>query len=190
MARLYDPTEGNIYLDGKNIKSYPPEERVKKIGFILQEPFLFSGSLKENIIYGNSQLKHVTSKDLVKKLAERGLSEIMDRFDHGLDTHISSMGETVSLGQRQIIAFVRAVLRSPEILILDEATANIDTLTEQLLGKILEKLPTTTTKVVIAHRLNTIENADEIFFVNAGKITTAGSFQHAMEMLLKDKRES
>ena len=83
----------------------------------------------------------------------------------------------MSLGQRQLIAFIRAVLRQPDLLILDEATANIDTVTEQLLGAILEQLPPTTTKVVIAHRLNTIDNADEIFFVNARDVTAAGSMR-------------
>jgi len=85
---------------------------------------------------------------------------------------------------------MRAVLPDPELLILDEATANIDTVTEQLLEHILEKLPSTTTKVIIAHRLNTIANADEIFFVNAGDITPAGSMEHALDMLLHGKRAS
>ena len=96
----------------------------------------------------------------------------------------------MSLGQRQIIAFMRAVLRNPEVLILDEATANVDTVTEQLLEDILEKLPEDTTRVIIAHRLNTIENADEIFFVNSGEVARAGSFDHAVEMLTQGKRES
>ena len=85
---------------------------------------------------------------------------------------------------------MRAVLRDPEILILDEATANIDTVTEQLLEQILDKLPPSTTKVIIAHRLNTIANADEIFFINAGDITPAGSMEHALDMLLHGKRAS
>ena len=85
---------------------------------------------------------------------------------------------------------MRAVLREPEILVLDEATANIDTVTEQLLEQILRELPPSTTKVVIAHRLNTIENADEIFFINGGEITPAGSMEHALDMLLHGRRES
>jgi ATP-binding cassette subfamily B protein len=85
---------------------------------------------------------------------------------------------------------MRAVLRNPEILILDEATANIDTITEQLLSNILEKLPETTTRVIIAHRLNTIQNADEIYFVNSGEVIAAGSLDHAIDMLLQGKRVS
>jgi len=88
------------------------------------------------------------------------------------------------------VAFIRAVLREPEILVLDEATANIDTVTEQLLEEILRALPASTTKVVIAHRLNTIENADEIFFINAGEITPAGSMHDALELLLHGRRIS
>lgn len=84
---------------------------------------------------------------------------------------MSTSGESISLGQKQLLAFMRAILRNPKILILDEATANIDTVTEQLLEEMLCKLPADTTKVIIAHRLNTIKNADEIFFVNAGKVT-------------------
>ena len=103
---------------------------------------------------------------------------------------MTSAGEAISLGQKQLIAFMRAVLRDPEILILDEATANIDTVTEQLLEQILAKLPASTTKVIIAHRLNTIADADEIFFINAGTITPAGSMEHALDLLLHGKRES
>ena len=89
-----------------------------------------------------------------------------------------------------MIAFMRAVLRNPDILILDEATANIDTVTEQLLEEILKKLPVNTTRVIIAHRLNTIENADQIFFVNGGEVTLAGDMEHAVDMLLHGKRRS
>ena len=103
---------------------------------------------------------------------------------------MTAAGDGLSLGQKQIVAFMRAVLREPDILVLDEATANIDTVTEQLLEQILRELPASTTKVVIAHRLNTIENADEILFVNGGDIMPAGSMQHALDLLLHGKRDS
>jgi ATP-binding cassette subfamily B protein len=103
---------------------------------------------------------------------------------------VQTTGDGISLGQKQLIAFMRAVLRKPELLILDEATANIDTVTEQLLDSILKKLPESTTRVIIAHRLNTIENADEIFFVNTGKVIPAGSFSDAINLLLHGKVES
>src|SRR4029079_15320868 len=104
---------------------------------------------------------------------------------NGLDTNIVSGGDSISLGQKQLIAFMRALLRNPDLLILDEATANIDTVTEQILEDILNKLPEKTTRVFIAHRLNTIQNADEIYFVNSGELIRAGSFDHAVNMLME-----
>jgi ATP-binding cassette subfamily B protein len=189
-ARLYDPTSGTVFLEGKDIRTYTPAERVKKIGFILQEPFLFSGTVRENILYGNEEFQKHTHDELLDVLKQANLTELLSRFSDGLDTRVVSSGEAISLGQKQLIAFIRATLRNPDILILDEATANIDTVTEQLLEEIIKKLPPTTTKVIIAHRLNTIENADSIFFVNAGTVTEAGSMQHAVDMLLHGKRES
>jgi len=190
MARLYDPTAGRVLLDGKDIRSCSPEERSRKIGFILQEPMLFTGTIRDNILYGNDQYFRHSDEQLLSLFADRKLDSLMARFEEGLQTKVAAGGTTISLGQKQIIAFMRAVLRDPELLILDEATANIDTVTEQLLQQILDKLPPSTTKVVIAHRLNTIANADEIFFVNAGDIVPAGSMEHALDMLLHGKRAS
>jgi ATP-binding cassette subfamily B protein len=123
-------------------------------------------------------------------LEKSNLSSLLSRFPEGLETKVASSGNSISLGQKQLIAFMRATLRRPEILILDEATANIDTVTEQLLEEILDKLPPETTKVIIAHRLNTIDNVDQIFFVNSGEVIPAGSMEHAVNMLLHGKRES
>ncbi len=189
MARLFDPTSGMIYLDGKDICSVSLAERTKKIGFILQEPFLFTGTVRENILYGNEEYQSYTSEQLLDLLKKEELDSLLSRFEKGLDTLVGR-GDAISLGQKQLIAFMRAVLRKPQLLILDEATANIDTVTEQLLEEILLKLPKETTKVIIAHRLNTIQNADDIFFVNAGKVTDAGSFDEAIKMLMNGKRTS
>lgn len=190
IARLYDPTSGVIMLAGKDIRSYTAEERSQKIGFILQEPFLFTGTVKDNILYGNAKYAHYTNEQLEDAIKAANLESLLSIFDGGLNAVVTGGGESISLGQKQLIAFMRAVLRDPELLILDEATANIDTITEQLLGDILKKLPEKTTRVIIAHRLNTIENADEIFFVNSGNVIRAGSFNDAMELLLKGKRVS
>ncbi len=190
MARLYDPTGGRVFLEGRDIRSVEPSERVRRIGFILQEPFLFTGTVRDNILYGNERYRNHTDDQLAEALATRGLDSLLGRFDKGLATAVTNGGAGMSLGQRQLIAFMRAVLRDPALLILDEATANIDTVTEQLLEEILRKLPKETTKVIIAHRLNTIEAADEIFFVNDGEVVRAGSMQHAVEMLLSDNRVS
>jgi ATP-binding cassette subfamily B protein len=190
IARLYDPNKGTVLLNGKDIRSYDAEERSQKIGFILQEPFLFTGTVRENILYGNALYKDHTSEQMEQVIADANLGSLLAIFESGLDTPVTSGGDSISLGQKQLIAFMRVVLRNPELLILDEATANIDTITEKLLGDILNNLPATTTRVIIAHRLNTIENADEIFFVNSGEVSRAGSLNDAMDMLLKGKRVS
>ena len=165
MARLYDPTQGTVLLDGRDLRSYTPQERSERIGFILQDPFLFAGTVGDNV---------------------PSLEGLDSLFPQGLDTPV----EGLSLGQRQAVAFLRAVLRRPQLLILDEATANIDTVTESALAALLERLPESTTLVVIAHRLNTIENADAILFVNAGRVQLAGSMEQALALLREEARAS
>ena len=190
MARLYDPSSGVVRLNGRDIRAWSAADRARSIGFILQEPFLFTGTVRENIVYGSRELQALDADGLRARLEARHLTGLVGRFEQGLDTPVTTGSDGVSLGQKQLVAFMRAVLRDPEILILDEATANIDTVTEQLLEQTLRALPTSTTRVVIAHRLNTIENADEIFFINGGAITPAGSMEMAIDLLLHGKRES
>lgn len=189
-ARLYDPTAGTIFLNGKDIRSYSPAERTEQIGFILQDPFLFNGTVRDNVVYGNETFAKMSDKELSAHLETIGLNKLLTRFEKGLGTPIGNTGGSLSAGQKQILAFMRAILREPKLLILDEATANIDTVTEQLLGEALDALPKSTTRIIIAHRLNTIENADEIFFVNGGEITPAGSLKEAIDMLLHKERTS
>ncbi len=190
MDRLYDTSSGQILLYGMDIRSIDPATLAAKIGFILQEPVLFTGTIRDNILYGNECFLPLSDEELMLEMKEVGLDGLLARFEGGLHAEIKPTGESLSLGQKQIIAFIRAVIRRPNLLILDEATANIDTVTEQLLDEILRKLPKTTTKIIIAHRMNTIESADEIFFINSGSITRAGSFNEAVSLLLQGKRES
>ncbi len=190
IARLYDPTKGKVLFNRKDIRTYSAQERTSKIGVILQEPFLFTGTVRDNILYGNEKYKNLSNGELKSALNDAGLEDLVERFESGLDTKVDVSGDGISLGQKQLIAFMRAILRKPQLLILDEATANVDTVTEQLLENILNKLPPESTKVIIAHRLNTIENADEIYFVNSGEVIRAGSLDDAMDMLLKGKRVS
>src|SRR5207247_9596462 len=138
------------------------------------EPFIFTGTVRDNVVYGSEQYRDYSDEQLMAVLNERNVGALLSRFEHGLQTKVATGGDAISLGQKQLIAFMRAVLRDPELLILDEATANIDTVTEQQLEQILGKLPPSTTKVIIAHRLNTIANADEILFINAGEIISSG----------------
>lgn len=141
MARLYDPTEGTVFLHGHDIRTVDDRTRTENISFILQEPILFSGTVRENILYGNEHYAPLTDEALLAELATAGLSKLLARFDGGLGAAVATQGDSLSLGQKQLIAFMRAVLRKPDLLILDEATANIDTVTEALLQEILEKLP-------------------------------------------------
>lgn len=190
ISRLYDATDGVVSLNGQDIRSFSAEERTKKIGFILQEPFLFTGTVKENILYGNPEHQNISNETLKEMIEKANLNALLAIFEEGLNTPIVSGSDNISLGQKQLIAFMRAVLRKPELLILDEATANVDTITEQLLGDILSKLSADTTLVIIAHRLNTIANADEIYFVNDGNVQRAGTFDEALNLLQTGKRAS
>lgn len=190
ISRLYDPVKGTVLLDGQDIRIFTAEERSQKIGFILQDPFLFSGTIRENILYGNTGYSKISNDELEKIFHNTGLEALLERFESGLETKVDVSGDGISLGQKQLIAFMRAVLRKPDLLILDEATANIDTVTEKLLDEILQKLPQSTTKVIIAHRLNTIANSDVIYFVNSGNVTRAGSLKDAVELLMKGKMAS
>jgi ATP-binding cassette subfamily B protein len=190
MARLYDPSAGSVFLDGRDIRSLSQADRARKIGVIPQEPFLFTGTVRDNIVYGNEDYANCSAGQVAATLEKFNLSSLLSRFPEGLETKVTGSGNSISLGQKQLIAFMRATLRSPELLILDEATANIDTVTEQLLEEILARLPARTTKVIIAHRLNTIDKVDQIFFVNSGAVVLAGSMEHALEMLLHEKRAS
>ena len=135
--------------------------------------------MRENFGYANADYRD-------ELIAEMQMESLLLNFPQGLDTQVVGL----SLGQKQIVAFLRAVLRRPQLLILDEATANIDTVTESTLSSILERLPEDTTRVIIAHRLNTIARADQIYFVNQGRVQLAGSMADAVKMLREGGRSS
>jgi ATP-binding cassette subfamily B protein len=142
------------------------------------------------LLYGNEDYRDYTDEAFKAVITQRGLLPLLERFEDGLATEVVNVGGGISLGQKQLITFMRSILRQPDLLILDEATANIDTVTEQILEDVLEQLPKKTTRVIIAHRLNTIEDADEIYFVNAGRVEHAGSMEQALEMLAAGVRGS
>lgn len=191
MAGLIEPISGTVSMDGKNIQDYTRSELASKIGYILQDPFLYQGTILDNIVYGNDDFKanrffddYSLSIDsltkplvddeleakLLEVLTQKELVHLLDRFPEGLKTKVNNNSENISLGQKQIINFLRVILRAPEFLILDEATANLDTVTEQQLQLILDHLPATTTMVIIAHRLNTVKNADYMYQVGGGRV--------------------
>lgn len=190
MSRLYDPTGGVIYFKGKDIRTMDDATRSEHISLILQDPYIFEGTVLSNIVYGNPALEGKTHDEMVELSKTEGLDYLTSRFEKGLDTPIDTGGENISLGQRQLISFLRIALRKPDILILDEATANIDTITETYLQKVIDNLPIETTKVIIAHRLHTIQKADFIFFINGGNVEHAQSLEEATQLIKDAKRAS
>jgi ATP-binding cassette, subfamily B, bacterial len=181
MSKLLTPNSGQIIFQNKDLFDWNKADLYNQLGFILQEPYLFSGTLLDNIVYGNNELMHFSSafnpnvskeegKQFEKILIDKGLDKLIALFPDRLKNEVTNNSANISLGQKQIINFVRVILRSPSFLILDEATANLDTITEKLLQEILDKLPKDTTKVIIAHRLNTIKNVDQIFQVGGGRV--------------------
>jgi len=190
MARLFDPDSGLVEFKNRDIRTFETEELTNSIGFILQEPFLFSGTVGENIVYGNDLIADWDGFRLLEELKSLGFEQIVSMFENGLETMVSDNTENISLGQKQLISFMRILLRRPVFLIMDEATANIDTVTEKLLNDIIDKLPNSTTKVIIAHRLNTIKNADQILFINEGRVQSALDFDDAVNLIESGKRVS
>jgi ATP-binding cassette subfamily B protein len=190
MSHLYEPSSGKVYLNGKPMSFYSNEERASMVSVILQDPILFSGTVLDNIKYGNKKIENLNENEIENLLINKGFKEVIERFSKGLKTEINQSGGGLSIGQKQLISFMRAVLREPGLLILDEATANIDTITEAILNKTLYSLPKHTTKIIIAHRLNTIKEADEIMFVNGHHVKPAGSFENAIKLIENSKRNS
>ncbi len=180
IARFYDIQEGAILIDGYDVRDVTQHSLRSQIGVVLQEPFLFTGSIRDNIRYGRLD----ASNDEIEEAARAvGLHELVTRLPEGYDTPIRERGRNLSMGQRQLISFARALLADPRILILDEATANIDTFTELIVQQGLQRLLHGRTALVIAHRLSTIKGADNIVVLQGGRIIEQGT--HA-ELLQRD----
>tara|TARA_B100000945_G_C20410756_1_gene612441 strand:- start:684 stop:2474 length:1791 start_codon:yes stop_codon:yes gene_type:complete len=176
-ARFYDPTEGTVLIDGLNLKELPREYLRQRLGMVLQEPFLYSLTVAENIKYNND---NASLEDIIKASKSAGAHDFINELSEQYDTILHERGMNLSLGQRQLISFARVLLADPEILILDEATANVDTFTEIKIQKALNTLLNNRTSIVIAHRLSTIRNADRIIVMDQGKILASGSHEELM----------
>ena len=172
IPRFYDASEGTVSIDGRDVRDYARKDLRENIGIVLQESFLFSGTVAENIGYGRLDASRDEVEAAARTVDAHGfISELPD----GYDTVLGEGGGSLSQGQRQLLSFARAVLTDPRILILDEATSNIDTRTERVIQRALATLLKGRTSVVIAHRLSTIRNADLILAVDDGRIVERGT---------------
>ena len=169
--RFYEVGEGQVLVGGRDVRDITLDSLGRKIGMVLQEPFLFTGTIAENIRY-NTQ--GATRQDIVAAAKAVSAHEFIMRLPDGYDTQLGQRGRNISVGQRQLVSFARALVADPQILILDEATANIDSFTEQAIQKALKVLFEGRTCIVIAHRLGTIRDADRIIVLNQGRILEQG----------------
>lgn len=172
LSRFYDPSSGKILVDGKDIKDVNLESYRSQMGIMLQDTFLFSTSIMENIRYGRLD---ATDEEIIEAAKAVNAHDFIMSMEKGYETEVNERGSRLSLGQRQLVSFARALLANPRILILDEATSNIDTETEKLVQEGIEKLLQGRTSFVIAHRLSTIRDCDKIMVVEGGGISEMGS---------------
>lgn len=175
--RFADVTEGSILIDGYDLKEVERQSLVNQMSMVLQEPFLFSGTVKENIRYNHDS---ATDEDVYNAAKAVGADEFIRALDNGYDSVLAERGVNLSVGQRQLLSFARAVVGDPRILILDEATASIDTHTEVLIQNALQKILKGRTSIVIAHRLSTIRNADKIVVLDHGKVAEVGNHEQLL----------
>ena len=178
ILRFYEVSQGRILIDGLDLKQLDRASLTRRTGVVLQDPFLFSGSVKENILYGRLE---ATDDEIIEAAKAVGAHDFIMRLDDGYDTVLHERGQNLSVGQRQLISFARAVLARPSILVLDEATANVDTRTEVVIQAALRELLKDRTSFVIAHRLSTIREATRILVMDQGRIAEMGSHEELLE---------
>jgi ABC-type multidrug transport system fused ATPase/permease subunit len=172
VARFYDVTSGSVLIDGVDIRRIERRSLARRLGIVLQDPFLFSGTVKENIRYGRLE---ANDDEVLEAALTVGAHDFIKRLPQGYETVLHERGQNLSQGQRQLIAFARAVIAEPRILILDEATANVDTRTEVVIQRALKRLLKGRTSFVIAHRLSTVRGADRVVVLDGGRIAETGT---------------
>lgn len=177
ITRLYDADNGSIYIDGEDIKNWDLDTLRRNLGYLIQDTFLFEDTILNNLRYNNPK---VTQEDAVRIFKELGASSFIKSLPKGLETEVSSEGNEISAGQRQLIALARILLRNPKILILDEATARVDTQSEKMLQKAIDKAADGKTTFIIAHRLSTIFNADKIILISNNTILEQGTHKELL----------
>ncbi len=172
VCRFYEPTEGRVLIDGRDARERSQLWLHSAIGYVLQTPHLFSGTVKENLLYGNP---NATDEQIERALELVSATEVVAKLEHGLETDVGEGGDLLSTGEKQLLSFARAILADPKILVLDEATSSVDTMTEQKIQKAIDTIIRGRTSIVIAHRLSTVQNADRILVVKNGKIVEQGT---------------
>lgn len=178
ISRFYEINKGEILIDGTEIREFELGTLRKHIGVVLQDVFLFSNSIYYNITLGNP---NITREQVIEAAELVGAWKFIERLPGGLDYNVMERGATLSVGQRQLISFVRAMVYNPEILILDEATSSVDTETEELIQESIEKMMKGRTSIVIAHRLSTIQKADQIIVLHKGEIVETGTHESLLD---------
>ena len=179
VCRFFEPTSGRVLIDGRDARERSQLWLHSAIGYVLQTPHLFSGTIRDNLLYGNP---NATQEEIDRALKLVSADEVVARMEKGIDSDVGEGGDLLSTGEKQLISFARAILADPRILVLDEATASVDTLTEQKIQSAIDTIIQGRTSLVIAHRLSTVRNADLILVVTDGKIVEQGT--HA-ELLKK-----
>ncbi len=177
VCRFFEPTEGRVLIDGRDARERSQLWLHSAIGYVLQTPHLFSGTIRDNLLYGRPD---ATEEEIRQALELVSADQVVSRMEKGIDTDVGEGGDQLSTGEKQLISFARAVLADPRILVLDEATASVDTLTEQRIQSAIETVIRGRTSLVIAHRLSTVRNADLILVVNDGKIVEQGTHRELL----------
>ena len=172
VCRFFEPTEGKVLIDGRDARERSQLWLHSAIGYVLQTPHLFSGTIRENLLYGNP---NATEEEIERALKLVSADQVVAKMEKGIDTDVGEGGDLLSTGEKQLISFARAILADPRILVLDEATASVDTLTEQRIQSAIDTVIQGRTSLVIAHRLSTVRNADLILVVKDGKIVEQGT---------------
>lgn len=179
LNKFYEINRGTIKIDDKNIEEYDLSALRNYIGVVLQDVFLFSDTIKNNITLGNPE---ITDDQVIEAARKVGAKKFIDKLPGGLDYNVMERGATLSVGQRQLISFVRAMVYNPTILVLDEATSSVDTETEEMIQKAIEKMMRGRTSIVIAHRLSTIQKANKIIVMDKGEIKETGSHEELLQL--------
>jgi ATP-binding cassette subfamily B protein len=178
LSRFYDINKGHIYIDGHDLQDYEINALRSKIGVVLQDVFLFSDTIMQNITLGNPT---ITREKVIEAAELVGARRFIERLPGGFDYNVMERGATLSVGQRQLISFVRAMVYDPKIIVLDEATSSVDTETEELIQQAIEKMMKGRTSIVIAHRLSTIQKAHKIIVMDKGEIKEQGTHEELLQ---------